>query len=146
MAYKTVNTLDSMIGHADERYFYFGKAAARLDDVTNYLPSRLTALAIVMAAWMGSTASGASALRIWRRDGGKHKSPNAGQPESAMAGALGIRLGGKNTYAGERIATPLLGAEFEQPMLHHAKQAIRLVTAVSLLSAVAAIVVRSFRK
>jgi adenosylcobinamide-phosphate synthase len=146
MAYKTVNTLDSMIGHADERYFYFGKAAARLDDVANYLPSRLTAVALAAAAWMGSNASGASALRIWKRDGGKHKSPNAGQPESAMAGALRVRLGGENTYAGERIATPVLGAEFEHPTLHHVKRAIRLVTAVSLLGAVAAILVRSFRK
>lgn len=146
MAYKTINTLDSMIGHADQHYFYFGKAAARLDDVANYLPSRLTALAIAAASLMGSNESGTSALRIWKRDGGKHKSPNAGQPESAMAGALRVRLGGENAYAGERIATPLLGAEFEQPMLHYAKRAIRLVTAVSLLSAVAAVVVRRFRK
>jgi len=85
-------------------------------------------------------------LRTWLRDGGKHKSPNAGQPESALAGALGVRLGGENTYAGERVVTPLLGVEFEQPMLHHAKQAIRLVTAVSLLSAVAAILVHNFRR
>src|ERR1700733_6790065 len=111
MAYKAVNTLDSMIGHADQRYFYFGKVAARLDDVANYLPSRLTALALAAAA--GTSAP--SALRIWQRDGGKHKSPNAGQPESAMAGALQVRLGGENTYAGERIASPLLGAEFEPP-------------------------------
>ena len=136
MAYKAVNTLDSMIGHADQRYFYFGKSAARLDDVVNYLPSRLTALAIA------TVAGSASALRTWWRDGGKHKSPNAGQPESAMAGALRVRLGGENTYAGERIASPLLGAEFEQPKLHHAKRALRLVVAVSLLSAAAAVVVR----
>jgi adenosylcobinamide-phosphate synthase len=138
MAYKAVNTLDSMIGHADQRYFYFGKAAARLDDAANYIPSRLTASAIVMAAGMESQ----SALHIWWRDGRKHKSPNAGQPESAMAGALRARLGGENTYAGERISTPLLGAEFEQPQLHHAKRALRIVIAVSLLSAAAAIMVR----
>ena len=139
MAYKAVNTLDSMIGHADQRYFYFGKVAARLDDVANYLPSRLTALALAAAA--GTSAP--SALRIWQRDGGKHKSPNAGQPESAMAGALQVRLGGENTYAGERIATPLLGAEFERPMLHHATRALRLVAAVSLFSAVVAMLARS---
>ncbi len=139
MAYKAVNTLDSMIGHADQRYFYFGKVAARLDDVANYLPSRLTALALVAAAG----TSGTSALRVWRRDGGKHKSPNAGQPESAMAGALQVRLGGENTYAGERIATPLLGAEFERPMRRHAARALRLVAAVSLLSAVVAVLARS---
>jgi adenosylcobinamide-phosphate synthase len=132
MTYKAINTLDSMIGHADQRYFYFGKTAARLDDVANYLPARVTALAIAMAA--GSLSS----LRIWWRDGGKHKSPNAGQPESAMAGALRVRLGGENSYSGERIAAPLLGAEFEPPRLHHAKRALRLVIAVSLLSAVAA--------
>ena len=142
MAYKAVNTLDSMIGHADQRYLYFGKVAARLDDVANYLPARLTALALAATAGLGSGRSATSAWRIWRRDGGKHKSPNAGQPESAMAGALQVRLGGDNTYAGERIAAPLLGAEFERPIRHHAKQALRLVAAVSLLTAVAAIMLR----
>jgi adenosylcobinamide-phosphate synthase len=142
MAYKAVNTLDSMIGHTDQRYLYFGKVAARLDDVANYLPARLAALTMAAAAGLGSGTSATSALRIWRRDGGKHKSPNAGQPESAMAGALQVRLGGDNTYAGERIAAPLLGAEFERPMRHHAKQALRLVAAVSLLTAVAAIMLR----
>jgi len=141
MTYKAINTLDSMIGHADQRYFYFGKTAARLDDVANYLPSRITALAIAMAAGTGSL----SALRIWWRDGEKHKSPNAGQPESAMAGALGVRLGGENTYAGERISAPLLGAEFEPPTLHHAKRALTLVIAVSLLGSAAAVALRSLR-
>ena len=139
MAYKAVNTLDSMIGHADQRYFYFGKSAARLDDVANFIPSRLTALAIVIAAGTRSK----SALDIWRRDRKKHKSPNAGQPESAMAGALRVRLGGENTYAGEPVAAPLLGAEFEPPKLRHAKRALRLVITVSLLSAAAAVLVRS---
>jgi adenosylcobinamide-phosphate synthase len=95
---------------------------------------------------MASNGSGVSALRTWYRDGRKHTSPNAGQPESAMAGALRVRLGGKNTYAGERIPTALLGADFEQPRLHHAKQALRLVTAISLLSAAVAVALRSLRK
>jgi adenosylcobinamide-phosphate synthase len=142
MAYKAVNTLDSMIGHADQRYLYFGKAAARLDDVANYFPSRITAFAIMLAAGMERKTSSGSSLRTWYRDRGKHKSPNAGQPESAMAGALRVRLGGENTYHGERIATPLLGAEFEPPRIHHAKQALRLVTAVSLLSAAVAVLIR----
>ena len=93
MSYKAVNTLDSMIGHADDRYFYFGKIAARLDDVANFVPSRLTALGITAAALI-EDASPAAALETWRRDGAKHKSPNAGQPESAIAGALQVRLGG----------------------------------------------------
>ena len=146
MAYKAVNTLDSMIGHTDQRYFYFGKAAARLDDLANYLPSRLTALAIAATALMVRSSSSASAVRTWRRDGNKHKSPNAGQPESAMAGALRVRLGGLNTYGGEPITAPLLGEEFEHPRLPHTKQALRLVTAVSLLAAAMAIAIRSLRK
>ena len=141
MAYKAVNTLDSMIGHADHRYFYFGKAAARLDDAANYIPSRLTALAIVALAGRNR----ASALNIWKRDGGKHKSPNAGQPESAMAGALRVRLGGLNTYSGEPLVAPLLGAEFHSPQLPDAKRALRLITAVSLLAAAAAIAVRKLK-
>jgi adenosylcobinamide-phosphate synthase len=146
MAYKAVNTLDSMIGHADERYLYFGKAAARLDDVANYLPARITAFAILLAAGVDRNTSSRSSLLTWYRDRGKHKSPNAGQPESAMAGALQVRLGGENTYQGERVATPLLGAEFEPPKAHHAMQALRLVTAVSFLSAAIAILLRRLNK
>jgi len=146
MAYKAVNTLDSMIGHADERYLYFGKAAARLDDVANYFPARITAFAIMLAAGLGRQTSGGSSLRTWYRDHGKHKSPNAGQPESAMAGALRVRLGGENTYHGERIAAPLLGAEFEAPKAHHATRALRLVTAVSLFSVAIAIAITRLKK
>jgi adenosylcobinamide-phosphate synthase len=143
MAYKAVNTLDSMIGHADERYLYFGKAAARLDDVANYFPARITAFAIMLAAGVERKTSCGSALHTWYRDREKHKSPNAGQPESAMAGALRVRLGGENTYHGERIVAPLLGAEFEPPKTRHAMHALRLVTAVSLICAAIAIAVRS---
>jgi adenosylcobinamide-phosphate synthase len=143
MAYKAVNTLDSMIGHADERYFYFGKAAARLDDVANFIPARLTAFAIMIAAGAERKSNFLSSLHIWCRDRGKHKSPNAGQPESAIAGALQVRLGGENTYHGERSVAPLLGTEFEPPSPHHAMRALRLVMAVSLLSAAFAVAVRS---
>jgi adenosylcobinamide-phosphate synthase len=138
MAYKAINTLDSMIGHADDRYFYFGKIAARLDDVANFLPSRLTALGIAAAALI-EDASPAAALETWWRDGMKHKSPNAGQPESAMAGALQVRLGGENFYAGEPITAPLLGADFPPPNALKARQAIRIAAVVSALGAVAAL-------
>ena len=133
MAYKAVNTLDSMIGHANERYFYFGKIAARLDDVANFLPSRLTAPGIAAIATMMEDANAASAIDIWLRDGGRHKSPNSGQPESAMAGALQVRLGGINFYDGEAIATPVIGKEFSQPSVRQAKQAIQIAAAVSAL-------------
>ena len=141
MAYKAVNTLDSMIGHADEHYFYFGKVAARLDDVANFLPARITALLIVLVSGQAP-----SAWRIWRRDGALHKSPNAGHPESAMAGALGVRLGGENTYAGERIAAPLLGAGFPPPTPKAVRHAVTVVIRLSLLAATAAVGFRALRK
>jgi len=133
MAYKAVNTLDSMIGHADRNYIYFGKAAARLDDAANYLPSRLCALAIVVASQFFSHADPISAWLTWRRDGSKHKSPNAGQPESAIAGALHVSLGGDNTYSGELIPTQRMGQEFPSPTIEKAVQSIRLVSIASLI-------------
>ena len=139
MAYKAINTLDSMIGHADERYFYFGKVAARLDDVANFLPARLTALGITVAAAAAEEADGPAALGTWLRDGMKHKSPNAGQPESAMAGALQVRLGGENFYGGERVTAPLLGDRFSSPTPKKAKKAIRIVAEVSVLGAITAL-------
>lgn len=137
MAYKTINTLDSMIGHADERYFYFGKTAARVDDVANLLPSRLTALGITAAANLLDGADSVTALTSWLGDGMKHKSPNAGQPESAMAGALHVCLGGENFYEGESVWTPLIGERFPRPSAREARQAIRLVTVVSFFGAIA---------
>jgi adenosylcobinamide-phosphate synthase len=145
MAYKAINTLDSMIGHADDRYFYFGKAAARLDDVANFLPSRLAALGITAVAGVLG-ASPSSAVETWRCDGMKHKSPNAGQPESAMAGALQVRLGGENSYAGERVPAPLIGASFPPPNALKARQAIRIVAIVSAVGAVAALLLHRGRR
>jgi len=142
MAYKTINTLDSMIGHADERYFYFGKVAARLDDVVNFLPSRLTALGITATAAIVRGTSSATALDTWLDDGMKHKSPNAGQPESAMSGALQVRLGGKNFYKGELAAAPLIGERFSRPSAQQAKRAIRIVATVSALGVVTALLLR----
>lgn len=97
-AYKAINTMDSMIGHRNARYEAFGKTAARLDDVVNWLPARLTGLLFALAS--GRTGQ---ALRVMWRDAPKHRSPNAGWPEGAMAGALGVRLSGPRTY-GETVA------------------------------------------
>ncbi len=147
MAYKAVNTLDSMIGHADQRYFYFGKVAARLDDAANFLPARLTALAIVLAAGF---AAAPGAGQTWRQDGHNHKSPNAGHPESAMAGALRVRLGGQNTYAGEPTWTPMLGSGFPPPTVDAARAAVHIVIRVSLIAVGAAVatalLIRRLRK
>ena len=142
MAYKTINTLDSMIGHADERYFYFGKVAARMDDIANFLPSRLTALSIAATAAVVEGASAATALDTWLGDGMKHKSPNAGQPESAMSGALQVRLGGENYYEGELMAAPVIGGRFPRPSTQQANRAIRMVATVSALGVVIALLLR----
>ena len=139
MAFKAVNTLDSMIGHADARYFYFGKAAARLDDVANFIPARLAALGIVAASRLVDERAPQAAWQTWQRDGSKHKSPNAGQPESAMAGALQTRLGGDNFYDGEIVPSPQMGREFPPPSQKQTQKAIRLVSVVALLGLVGGI-------
>lgn len=96
--YKAVNTLDSMIGHRDRRYLHFGMAAARFDDLLNLLPARVSGLLIVAAATGVPTADPATALRVMRQDARRHASPNAGWPEAAMAGALGLALSGPRNY------------------------------------------------
>jgi len=100
LAYKAINTLDSMIGYRDARHLYFGRAAARLDDAANFVPARVTALCLAAAAAL-TLGRGGAALGACRADARKHASPNAGFPEAAMAGALGIELGGDAVYAGE---------------------------------------------
>jgi adenosylcobinamide-phosphate synthase len=108
MAYKAINTLDSMIGYRDERYLYFGRAAARIDDAANYIPARFSAGCIAVAAAF-TTGRGCAALRTCRADARKHSSPNAGFPEAAMAGALGVQLGGAAVYGGEVEQRAVLG-------------------------------------
>ena len=93
LCYKAINTMDSMVGYKNERYLYFGRAAARLDDLVNYIPARLSALLLILAAGLAGESAD-RAWHIWRRDRRNHASPNSAQTESAMAGALGIQLGG----------------------------------------------------
>ena len=97
-ACKAVNTLDSMIGHRTERYLHFGSTAARLDDLVNWLPARLAGLYFVAAAWLQPGANGGRAWRVMLRDAGKHRSPNAGWQEAAVAGALDFALAGPRLY------------------------------------------------
>jgi adenosylcobinamide-phosphate synthase len=132
MAYKAINTLDSMIGHHSKRYEFFGKCAARLDDTANFIPARLTGLLIVVSAGI-LRLNWHSAWSILRRDGAKHKSPNAGQPEAAMAGALGVQLGGTNYYDGEPHTGQHLG-DAKSPLDVQALQnALRITACASLL-------------
>jgi adenosylcobinamide-phosphate synthase len=143
LAYKAINTLDSMIGHRESPYTYFGRSAARLDDVANFIPARLAALAIVLAATVtGDHAAGA--LRVWWRDHDQHDSPNAGHPEAAMAGALGITLGGVNIYDGLPHRKPLLGAGAAPATRERARHACRIVLVASIISGAIAVIACAF--
>ena len=108
LTYKAINTMDSMLGYKNEKYLYFGRIPAKLDDVANYLPSRLAALLwVAAAAFTHNDAKGA--WKIWRRDRRNHASPNSAQTESACAGALGVQLAGPAYYFGEYYAKPTIG-------------------------------------
>mgnify|MGYP002797421313 FL=1 len=108
LAYKAVNTMDSMVGYKNKTYLHFGRAAARLDDAANFLPSRLAALLWIGAAGLAGF-DGRGAWRIWRRDRLRHASPNSAQTESACAGALGVQLAGPAWYFGEYYDKPTIG-------------------------------------
>ena len=140
LAYKAINTLDSMIGHRDARYLYFGRAAARLDDAANFVPARLTALCLVAAAAL-TLGRGGAALHACRADAHKHASPNAGFPEATMAGALGIELGGDAVYAGEvehraRLGRAERAAKIEDIATARCLMRIATALAVCLLAVV----------
>jgi len=109
VAYRAVNTLDAMVGHRSARYLRFGWASARLDDVANWVPARVTAALTAACAPLVRDSKPATVLRIVHRDGGAHPSPNAGRCEAAFAAALGVRLGGTNVYGGVAETRPELG-------------------------------------
>jgi adenosylcobinamide-phosphate synthase len=133
MAYKAISTLDSMIGYRTERYFYFGKFAARLDDIFNYLPARLTACFIVSAT-LALGRHPVRALRIAWRDHANHLSPNAGYPEAALAGVFGIRLGGPSIYFGKKIDKPYLGDDSTPVTIEMLKEGRVLCLVSAMLS------------
>ena len=139
LAYKAVSTLDSMVGHRDEEYRDFGWASARLDDVVNWIPARVTAWLIAGAAGIVLVSAKAAKRSgvILLRDGHKHPSPNSGRPEAAMAGALGVQLGGVNFYAGHLEERPVLGDALTPLSLLQLQRAERIVT-VAYLMAIAA--------
>ena len=109
-AYKAVNTMDSMVGYKNEKNLYFGRFAAKLDDVVNFIPSRVAALLMIVASFLpGKRFSGTGAWKIWRRDSRKHASPNSAQTEAACAGALGLQLAGDAWYFGKTVKKPTIG-------------------------------------
>ena len=138
MAYKAINTLDSMIGHPEPPYRYFGRFAARLDDAASFIPARLSALGILSAAMF-------QGFGIWLRDRNKHASPNAGQSEAAMAAALGVQLGGPASYDGHPHHAPLLNAAAQRPSVKDARAALSIVAVVSGLAFGAALLAVAWR-
>jgi adenosylcobinamide-phosphate synthase len=132
--YKAVSTMDSMVGYKNQRYAHFGGIAARADDVLNFLPARLTAALMVPAAALLGL-NWRETWRLARRDAGKTKSPNAGWPEAALAGALGVQLAGPSTYFGQTVDKAWLGDPGPPLTARHYTLAVRLLYATSLLMA-----------
>jgi adenosylcobinamide-phosphate synthase len=139
LAYRGINTLDAMIGNRSMRYLRFGWAAARLDDVANYLPARVTGVLVALCApLVGGSVT--RALEAWWRDAGRHPSPNAGVVEAAFAGALGVRLGGPTQYRHELEIRPTLG-DGRDPDVDDLHRAVRLSRVVQAAAAVLALVI-----
>ncbi len=131
MVYKAINTMDSMLGYRNDKYMNFGYFAAKADDAANFLPSRISALAMIGGCYILGLSSpaynGKEALRIWRRDRRNHLSPNSAQTESACAGALGLMLGGPHTYQGVTVPKDTIGDEKRKPEVMDIKRANRLM-------------------
>ncbi|WP_211748837.1 adenosylcobinamide-phosphate synthase CbiB [Paenibacillus sp. Marseille-Q4541] len=126
MAYRAVNTLDSMVGYKNEKYKFLGMASARLDDIANFIPARITALLLFASAWiLGLHVK--NGVRTVQQDARKHPSPNGGYPESAVAGALGIRLGGYNVYHGVRSFRAYMGVPYHDMEAEHIRTTIMMM-------------------
>lgn len=127
MAYKMINTLDSMVGYKNRRYRRFGWAAARIDDLANFVPARLSILIICLASMVLDTGRGRSALTTAINEGANHNSPNAGYPEAAFAGALYVKLNGPNRYGGVLVDKPFIGIDFGSVRIDHIRKACDLM-------------------
>ncbi len=132
MTYKMINTLDSMIGYKNDTYRHFGKAAAHIDDVANFIPARLAVPVIAVAAQI-LIKRGWLSWRTAADEGGNHSSPNAGFPEAAFAGALRVKLGGPSTYTGQLVTKPYLGIRFGPVNPSHIKKACDLMFLAALI-------------
>ncbi len=140
-AYKAINTLDSMVGYQNKRYKDFGWAGAKTDDIANYLPARLGGALISLGAFFFKKDV-KSAFRVMFRDGRRYKSPNAGLPQGAVAGALGIRLGGVNYYRGKKTIKPYLGSPKRELSPIHIKESINLMYLTSFLTLILGLLIR----
>ena len=126
--YKAINTMDSMVGYKNDRYLYFGRTAAKLDDLVNYIPARISAYLMIAASHLGGKSfSGKRALHIYKRDKRKHASPNSAQTESVCAGALEIQLAGDATYFGKQVKKPYIGDALRKVEAEDIRRANRLM-------------------
>lgn len=140
--YKAVNTMDSMVGYHNDRYEYFGKAAAKMDDVVNFLPARISAVFMIIAAFiLGSDYSGKGALRIFIRDRYKHKSPNSAQTEAVCAGAFSIRLAGDASYFGKIVKKPFIGDAYREVERSDIKRMCKLMYATEYICFIVVIII-----
>ena len=130
LLYKAVNTMDSMVGYKNEKYLYFGRAAAKLDDLVNYVPARVSAWMMIGGAFLlGGDFSGRGALRVYKRDRRNHASPNSAHTESVCAGALGVRLAGDGWYFGKLVKKPFIGDDLRRVEYEDIRRANRLMGA-----------------
>ena len=138
--YKAVNTMDSMVGYKNEKYLHFGRFAAKMDDVWNYIPSRISALLMIASAWI-FRMDYKRAWAVWKRDRRKHASPNSGFPESAMAGILDCRFGGAHVYHGLLVEKPYIGDNDREISYADFRIAVRVNHRVTLLTVVSIVAV-----
>lgn len=139
--YKVVNTMDSMIGYRNDKYIDFGRAAAKLDDLLNYIPSRVCAIYMIVAAKI-NYLDASRAYKVWKRDRRKHASPNAGQTEAVMAGALGIQLAGDAKYFGKIIKKPSLGDDLRPVMSSDILSSHKILNTTALLIIITILILR----
>lgn len=139
--YKAVNTMDSMFGYKNDKYYDFGYFPAKLDDVFNYIPARLTGyFTVIIAFVLGLDYK--NSFKIYNRDKNNHSSPNSAHPEAAVAGALGVRLGGANYYFGKLVEKPTIGDNLEKVDLNKVNQTNRILYGVSILGYIMAVIIR----
>lgn len=142
VVYKAVNTMDSMIGYVEEKYFYIGKFAAKLDDVLNYIPARISGILVIISAFI-LRYDYKNAFRIFKRDRRKHASPNSAQTESTMAGALGVQLAGDATYFGVVHKKPYIGDKKREIENEDIKRANDIMYTMTIICLVVGLVIRS---
>ena len=140
-AYKAINTLDSMIGYKSEKYFYFGKFSARLDDVVNFIPARLSGLLLCLSVMFVRTGNINNALSTFKKFSHTHNSPNAGVPESILAGALDIKLGGMRTYADIGTITHWIGDGDANITPTHMQQALKIYTGSIIIAGLLSVII-----